>query len=75
MTTIKRCRHKGRANRRQKVLVKQRLMGVVLLFISAIVILIASGGQTIEDRDATVVLFTIPVGLYMLLAKDVIIIP
>lgn len=75
MTTMKGCHHKERTNRCQKVLVKQRLMGVALLLISVVVILVASGGQTIEDRDATAVLLTIPVGLYMLLAKDVIIIP
>lgn len=60
---------------RNRLIVTQRLMGLGLLVISAIVILIASTGKTIEDRDATVVVFTLPLGLYMLFCKDVVITP
>lgn len=58
-----------------RLLITQKLMGLGLLAISAIVILIASTGTTIEDRDATVVVFTLPLGLYMLFCKDVVITP
>lgn len=61
--------------KRNKLLLKQRLIGLSLLVISAVVILIASTGQTVEDRDATVVALTIPMGLYMLLSKNVMITP
>ena len=45
---------------------KQRLMGFALVAISVLLLLLASTGETLEERDATAVLIMIlPLGLYM----------
>lgn len=49
---------------------KQRLYGLALLAISAAVLLLASTGTTPEDRDATAVLLTLPLGIYALTTKQ-----
>ena len=48
---------------------KQRLMGLALLAITALLLLLASTGQTTEDRDASAVLIILPLGVYMLASK------
>ena len=49
---------------------KQRLMGFALVVISAFILLLASTGETPEDRDATAVLLTLPLGIYMMVTKQ-----
>lgn len=50
---------------------KQRLMGFALVAISILLLLLASTGETLEERDATAVLIIIlPLGLYMTVAKN-----
>ena len=49
---------------------KQRLLGLALLLISAAMLALASTGETPEDRDATAVLFTLPLGIYALVTKE-----
>lgn len=49
---------------------KQRLIGALLVIISGIVIVIAFLGTSPEDRDVTFVLFTLPLGLYMIFTKE-----
>ena len=48
---------------------KQRLMGLAMLAITALILVMARGGKTPEDSDATAALLTGPIGLYMLLSK------
>lgn len=48
---------------------KQRLMGLALVVISVFMLLLASTGETMEDRDATAVLLTLPLGIYMMVTK------
>ncbi len=45
---------------------KDKLYGVMLLLISALVIIIAMAGKSVEEMEVTPVLFTIPMGLYLL---------
>lgn len=45
---------------------KQRLMGVLLVVLSWAMLLIAGTGQTVEEQDATAVMLTLPLGLYMI---------
>ncbi len=45
---------------------KQRLMGAGLVVIAWLVLLLACTGKTPEGQDATAVLLTLPLGLYML---------
>jgi len=51
-------------------MIKQRLMGLALIAISAAMLLLASTGQTVEDQDATAVLLTLPLGIYALVTKE-----
>ena len=51
-------------------MIKQRLMGLGLVAISALVVLMASGGTTPEDQDATAAVLIGPLGLYMMFTKD-----
>ena len=48
---------------------KQRIVGAAFVIISIILVLMASQETTLEGRDITAVLFTLPLGLYMLFTK------
>lgn len=52
---------------------EQKLMGIGLLLICAVVLWLCSTGTTPEDRDATVVVLMAPLGLWMLLTKEIVI--
>lgn len=45
---------------------KQRYIGLALIALSAALILLVSAGSTPEERDATAVLLTLPLGVYMI---------
>lgn len=49
---------------------KQRLMGLALIAIAALVVALASTGETVEDRDATAAVMIGPLGLYMMFTKE-----
>lgn len=59
---------------RRKMLIKQRLMGLGLIAISAAIVWIASTGTTVEERDCTAILLTLPMGLAMLFSKSILIV-
>ena len=44
-------------------------MGVALLVVSAVIWLLASTGETVEERDGTALLITFPLGIYLLVSK------
>ncbi len=54
---------------------KQRLIGAVLVLVSALILAGAATGETSYDQDATAVLLTLPLGLYMIFAKKYILWP
>jgi len=47
---------------------KQRCLGVVLVVVSVALMLLVSTGSTPQDRDATAILVTLPLGIYMIFA-------
>lgn len=49
---------------------KQRVIGLVLVGISWALLVIAATGATPEEQDATAVLLTLPLGLYMMFTDD-----
>lgn len=51
---------------------KQRAWGAVMVVISGIILAIALGGVTVEERDATAVLLTLPLGLYLLFTDSLV---
>jgi len=48
---------------------KQRIIGVLFVIISILLVLLASQGTTVEERDVTAVLFTLPLGIYLIFTK------
>lgn len=73
MTSYSVQRSKARNQRRRNAFLKQKLMGIAMLLISAGVIWLASTGVTVEERDCTAVLLTIPAGFYLLLTRHIVI--
>lgn len=73
MTSYSAQRSKARNQRRRNAFLKQKLMGIAILLISAGVIWLASTGVTVEERDCTAVLLTIPAGFYLLLTRHIVI--
>lgn len=57
----------------RRLYIQQRAMGLCLLAISGLMLWLASSGTTPEQRDATALLFTIPLGLYLLTTKHLVI--
>jgi uncharacterized integral membrane protein len=49
---------------------QQHAIGIALVLISILIVILAAQGVTPGDRDATVVLFTLPLGLYMIFTKS-----
>ncbi len=48
---------------------EQRLLGALLVVVSGILLAIALSGTTVEEQDATAVLLTLPLGLYMMFSS------
>ena len=51
----------------------QIMFGLFFLAISALIVIIACTGSTTETKDATAVLLTAPLGLYLIGTKHIII--
>jgi hypothetical protein len=50
-------------------LVPQKILGVVVVAMSILLVYFASQGVTVEDRDCSAILFTVPIGLYLIFSK------
>lgn len=57
----------------RKKLIMQKVMGLVLLLICGVVIMTASTGANSADKDVTPILILVPLGLYLVFTKRVII--
>lgn len=57
---------------KRRLYIQQRAMGLGLLLVSGLLLRLAYTGTTATDRDATAVLLTIPLGLYLLFTKEII---
>lgn len=57
----------------RKKLIMQKVMGLVLLLICGVVIMMATTGANPEDKDVTPILILVPLGLYLVFTKRVII--
>lgn len=58
---------------KKRLLKKQKLMGIILLIISVAIVLMALNGNTIQERDVTPLLIFVPMALYMIFSKNVVI--
>lgn len=60
-------------NQRKRKLKQQRWIGVAMLIISAIIFAVACTGTTTENHDATAMLLTLPLGIWLICTKEIII--
>lgn len=60
-------------NQRRRKVVVQKLMGIALIAICALMFWLVSTGITPEEKDCTAVLLIAPIGLYMLFSKQIVI--
>ena len=60
-------------NQRRRKVVVQKLMGIALIAICALMFWLTSTGVTPEEKDCTAVLLIAPIGLYMLFSKQIVI--
>lgn len=60
-------------NQRKLKLRQQRLFGLAMLIISAVIFAVAVNGSTTESHDATAMLVTLPLGIWLTCTKDIII--
>ncbi len=51
-------------------MIKQRLMGAMLVLLAGAVVALASTGTTPEDQDATAAVLIGPLGLYMIFTRE-----
>ena len=49
---------------------KQRFIGLMLIALSVVLMVLVSAGSTPEERDATAVLLTLPLGIYMIFTQN-----
>ena len=56
----------------RKKLREQRLYGLGMLLISALAIVVAATGNSIEGRDCTAVFLILPLGLYLLFTRHIV---
>ena len=59
--------------RRKRLLLKQKLIGVSILALCIAIIMLASKGTTPEEKDAGIVVFLMPLSLYIIFTKKIVI--
>lgn len=59
---------------RRRKFIEQKLMGLALIALTALIFWIASTGASFEDGDATMALLTAPMGLYLLFTRHIVIV-
>lgn len=55
-------------------IIEQRLLGLLLIALAALVVWFASTGIFIEDRDVTAAFLMAPMGVYMLFTRHLVIV-
>lgn len=58
------------AKRKKARKIAQKCLGFILITLSIIIIYFCAKANTVEDSDATSVLFTLPLGLYLLFSRE-----
>lgn len=67
-------RQRTRNQQRHRLFIQQKLMGVVLILISVLLVWLALTGKNFEDKDCTAIFFTVPLALYLLFTKHIVIV-
>lgn len=63
-----------RNQRKRKLLVQQRFIGLALILISAFILWFALQGTAPNDRDCTAAFLTAPIGLWLLFSRKILIV-
>ena len=58
---------------RRRLMLKQKLYGLLMLALCGLVLWMCSIGTTPEDQDATAVLLIAPLGIWMIFSKHILI--
>lgn len=58
----------------KRKIVEQRFLAIGIILVCVIALWVASTGTSIEDRDCTAVLLILPLGLYTLFTRKVVIV-
>lgn len=53
--------------------IEQKILGVLMLVLSLVIWRLCSLGTTPADQDGTILLLTVPMGIWMLFSKKIII--
>ena len=56
----------------KRLYAQQKVMGATLLTLSLLILFVAFNGVTSADHDCTAALLTLPLGLYLLFTKKII---
>ena len=59
--------------KKKKLLLRQRMIGLAMFGLCIMAIFLASKGRTPEEKDIGIVLFLIPLSLYMVFTREIII--
>lgn len=57
----------------KRKILEQRLYGIGIILLCALALWVASTGNSVEDRDCTAVLLILPLGIYSLFTRKVVI--
>lgn len=63
-----------RNQRKQKLMVQQKVMGLVMILITGLILWLALTGVTTEDQDCTAIFITLPLGLWFLFSRKILIV-
>jgi len=58
---------------RRRLMLKQKLYGLLMLALCGLVLWMCSTGTTPEDQDATAVLLIAPLGIWMIFSRHILI--
>lgn len=59
---------------RRKMMMQQRFLGLAMILISGLIYWLASTGTTPVDQDCTAIFFTLPLGLWLLFSRKILIV-
>lgn len=59
---------------RRRMMIRQRFVGLGLILISGFILWFASTGTNPVDQDCTVIFFTLPLGLWLLFSRKILIV-
>ena len=69
--TLAKNAQKAKRKRYVRARLLQIAIGILFLFFTAIILCLAYSGKTVEDKDATGIIVTLPIALYCIFTKNI----